>query len=103
MTVAFIEERHYMYVRSFLYKRKGLKMNDVQNFDMKVLSQKKMLTRKEAAFYMGISCQTLNRIIKARGFYPLARIGFGQGCTRVNRDKLEQWLDEQDESYSYLN
>jgi len=60
---------------------------------------KKLLTRKEAASYMQISEKTLDRIMKSRSFYPAARIGFGTGCLRINRDKLDKWIDEQDISY----
>jgi len=60
---------------------------------------KKLFTRKEAALYMQISEKTLDRIMKNKSFYPAARIGFGTGCIRINRDKLDKWIDEQDGSY----
>jgi len=60
---------------------------------------KKLFTRKETALYMQISEKTLDRIMKNKSFYPAARIGFGTGCIRINRDKLDKWIDEQDGSY----
>ena len=71
-------------------------------FKMDELSQKKLLTKTEAAFYIGICLTSLNVIIDRTEFYPLTRIGFGRGRVFVNREKLDKWIDEQDRSYKLL-
>jgi excisionase family DNA binding protein len=60
------------------------------------LSERKLLTKQEAAEYIGIHKRTLTNIINAGGFYPLVRVGYGRGRVFVNREKLDQWIDEQD-------
>lgn len=69
---------------------------------MAQLREKKMLTKAEAAFYIGVCVKTLNSIIEKQDFYPLARIGFGRGRVFINREKLDQWIDEQDGSMKDL-
>lgn len=71
-------------------------------YDMGLLKNKKMLTKNEATFYMGVSIVTLTKIMNSGDFYPLVRIGHGRGRVFVNREKLDQWLDEQDGSRKYL-
>lgn len=68
---------------------------------METLKVKKMLTKNETAFYIGICLKTLNKIIDTGDFYPVTRIGFGRGRVFVNREKLDKWIDEQDGSLKY--
>lgn len=64
-------------------------------YDRDELARKKLLTKQETCFYIGISLQTLNRLIGKTDFYPVSRIGLGRGRVFVNREKLDQWIDEQ--------
>ena len=59
------------------------------------LTKKKLLTKQEACFYIGISLQTLNRLMKQTEFPATVRIGFGQGRVFINREILDQWIDDQ--------
>ena len=68
------------------------------DYDIAVLRHQKMLTKPEAAFYMRLSAKTLDKIASKKDFYPLVRI---RGRVFVNREKLDQWLDEQDGSYKF--
>ena len=63
-------------------------------YSMEDLKTRKLLTRSEAAFYIGISVTSLNKIIHGRDFPALVRIGNGRGRVFVNREKLDEWLDE---------
>jgi hypothetical protein len=65
---------------------------------MATLKQKKLLTKGEAAFYLGIGLNLLNKIIR-QDFEPLARIGYGRGRVFINREKLDAWINGQDGSY----
>jgi excisionase family DNA binding protein len=63
--------------------------------DRAELTNKKLLTKQEACFYIGISLQTLNRLINKTEFPAMVRIGFGQGRVFINREILDQWIDAQ--------
>ena len=67
-------------------------------FDMAELKGKKLLTKGEAAAYIGIHAKTLTNIMNSGDFYPLVRIGHNRGRVFVNREKLDQWINEQDGS-----
>lgn len=67
------------------------------------IQQKKLLTKDEAAAYIGIHKKTLTNIMNAGDFYPLIRIGHNRGRIFINREKLDQWLDEQDGSRKNLS
>lgn len=73
------------------------------DYVMAALKEKKMLTKKEACFYIGISVQTLNRLMAKTDFYPVSRIGIGRGRVFINREKLDQWLNEQNGNGTLLN
>lgn len=62
--------------------------------NMEELKDRKLLTRDEAAFYIGICKASLNKIIHGRDFPALVRIGSGRGRVFINREKLDQWIDE---------
>lgn len=66
---------------------------------MAQLRERKMLTKAEAANYIGISVKTLNSIMEKQDFPAMTRIGFGRGRVFINREKLDQWINEQDGSY----
>ena len=53
----------------------------------------KLLTRDEAAAYLGVSKITLDRITKERGFPALVRIGIGRGRVYINRERLDEWIE----------
>lgn len=55
---------------------------------------KKLLTRDEAAAYIGVCKATLHKIIYDEGFPALVRIGNGRGRVFINREKLDEWIDE---------
>ena len=59
------------------------------------LAKKRLLTKQETCFYISISLQTLNRLIKHADFPAVVRIGIGRGRVFINREKLDQWIDEQ--------
>lgn len=63
-------------------------------YSMEELKGRKLLTRDEAAFYIGICKASLNKIIHDPDFPALVRIGHGRGRVFVNREKLDKWLDE---------
>lgn len=63
-----------------------------KSFDIDALNKKKLLTRHEAAFYIGVCPATMHTIIHNDDFPALARIG---GRVFVNRMVLDQWIDEQ--------
>jgi len=69
-----------------------------KNYDMDVLSKKRLLSKDEAAFYISVGMTTFTRIINSGDFYPLIRIGHNRGKVFINREKLDQWIDEQDGS-----
>ena len=62
------------------------------------LHYRKLLTKDEAAAYIGIHKKTLTNIMNGSDFYPLVRVGHNRGRVFVNREKLDQWIDEQDGS-----
>ena len=66
--------------------------------DREMLKTKKLLTKVEATFYIGISMPALDATIKRSDFPALVRVGFGRGRVFINREKLDQWIDEQDGS-----
>lgn len=51
----------------------------------------KLLTRQEAAAYLGVSLPTLAEIQREPGF-PIVRMGARR--VFVNREKLDKWIDE---------
>lgn len=57
------------------------------------LNKKKLLTKEEAAFYIGICHKTLCRMIADGDIPAVVRIGYGRGRVFVNRDKLNEWID----------
>lgn len=61
-------------------------------FEMNELKKKVLLSRKEAAFYIGVSPATMHTIMHSDGFPALVRIG--RQRVFVNREKLDQWIDE---------
>lgn len=58
------------------------------------LKSKKLLTRYEAAAYIGISINSLQNLIHSKDFPALVRIGQGRGRVFVNRERLDEWIDE---------
>jgi len=71
-------------------------------YDIEELKTKKLLVKDEAAFYIGIHKNTFTKIMNSDGFYPLVRIGHNRGRIFINREKLDQWIDEQDGSMKEL-
>ena len=63
--------------------------------DLEKLKSKKLLTRDEAAAYIGISINSLQSLIHNKNFTALVRIGHGRGRVFVNREKLDEWIDSQ--------
>lgn len=59
--------------------------------NMDELRKKKLLTRKEAAFYIGIGETNMHFLMHSPDFRAMVRIG---GRVFVNREKLDEWLDE---------
>jgi predicted DNA-binding transcriptional regulator AlpA len=64
-------------------------------YDISELKEKKLLSKDEAAFYIGICVKTLNNILDKNDFPAKVRIGFGRGRVFINREKLDNWIDEQ--------
>lgn len=62
--------------------------------DVAQLAGRKLLTRPEAAAYIGISEVTLHYVIHDPHFPALVRVGNGRGRVFIHREKLDQWLDE---------
>lgn len=58
------------------------------------LKNKKLLTRDEAAAYLGICKASLDKIIHKPEFPALVRIGYNRGRVFINREKLDEWIDE---------
>lgn len=50
----------------------------------------KLLTRQEAAEYLGICMATLTELMREPGF-PVVRIGARR--VFINREKLDEWID----------
>lgn len=61
-------------------------------YNMDDLKKKRLLTKDEAAFYIGINVRTLTEIAKRENF-PVVRIGCGRGRVFINREKLDEWID----------
>lgn len=61
---------------------------------MQELKHKKLLTRDEAADYLGICKASLDKIIHKPDFPALVRIGQGRGRVFINRERLDTWIDE---------
>lgn len=55
---------------------------------------RKLITRKEAAEYLGVSVATLSSMIHDKNFPALVRIGNGRGRVFINREILDKWIDE---------
>lgn len=53
-----------------------------------------LLTKQEAADYIGVSVATLSNIMREPGF-PIVRIGARR--VFINREKLDKWIDEKTE------
>lgn len=62
-------------------------------YSMDELKKKKILSKDEAAFYIGICTKTLTALMQDEGF-PVLRIGRGRGRVFINREKLDEWIDE---------
>lgn len=62
-------------------------------YNMDELRAKKLLTRDEAAFYIGVCKATLQKIIYEDDFPALVRIGHSRGRVFINREKLDEWID----------
>lgn len=62
-------------------------------YDMNELRKKKLLTRPEAAFYVGLGKTTVDKIIRHPDCQALVRIGIGRGRVFVNRERLDAYLD----------
>jgi len=56
------------------------------------LQEKKILNQKELAGYLGIGLSKAYELIRSPKFYPAFRLG---RRNLVNRDKLDEWLNEQ--------
>lgn len=61
-------------------------------YDMDQLRSKKLLTREETAFYLGVCLASLNKVIHEPDFPALVRIGARR--VFINREKLDAWIDE---------
>ena len=61
--------------------------------DREILKGRKLLTKPEAAFYIGISLASFAKVIKKPDFSALVRIGDGRGRVLVNRERLDEWID----------
>lgn len=61
-------------------------------YNMEELKKQKLLTREEAAFYLGICLASLNKVIHAPDFPALVRIGARR--VFINRERLDAWIDE---------
>ena len=55
---------------------------------------KKLLSRKEAAAYIGVGLTNMHHIMKRPDFPPLTRIG---NLVFVKRELLDEWIDSQTE------
>ena len=62
-------------------------------YDIAELKQRKLLTRPEAAYYVGLGKTTVDKIIRHPDCQALVRIGIGRGRVFINRDKLDAYLD----------
>ena|GEM_PF-1016238 len=71
-------------------------------YDKKELKTRKVLIKDEAAFYIGIHRNTFTKIMNSDGFYPLVKIGHNGSRVFINREKLDQWIDEQNGSVKKL-
>jgi len=63
-------------------------------FNRDILCQRKLLTKPEAAFYLGISLASLAKVVQKPDFPALVRIGDGRGRVFVNRERLDNWIDD---------
>jgi DNA binding domain, excisionase family len=59
-------------------------------YNMDELKKKKILSKDEAAFYIGICVKTLTALMKKDGF-PVLRLG---RRVFIHREKLDEWIDE---------
>lgn len=59
-------------------------------YNMDELKKKKILSKDEAAFYIGICVKTLTALMKEDGF-PVLRLG---RRVFIHREKLDEWIDE---------
>ena len=62
---------------------------------MDELKKKKLLTKAEAAFYIGICSKSLDNLISRGDLPAVVRIGYGRGRVFINRNKLDDWIDSQ--------
>jgi len=56
------------------------------------LKDKKLLSRKEAAAYIGIGVTSMYHAMKRPDFPPITRIG---NLVFVKRELLDEWIDSQ--------
>ena len=68
-------------------------MEDIKNLE--TLRGRVLLTRQEAAAYIGISIVTMQKVMNQRDFPAVVRIGNGRGRVFIHREKLEKWLEDQ--------
>ena len=55
-------------------------------------TEKKVLSRKELAGYLGVGQNKAHQLVSDKSFYPAFRLG---GRVLVNKDMLDKWLNEQ--------
>lgn len=65
-------------------------------YSMDELTSKKLLTREEAAFYLGVCLASLNKVIHKPDFPALVRIGVRR--VLINREKLDEWITKNTQS-----
>lgn len=58
-------------------------------YNLDELKKKKILSKDEAAFYIGICVKTLSSLTKKDGF-PVLRLG---RRVFIHREKLDEWID----------
>lgn len=62
-------------------------------YDMNELRKKKLTTRKEVPFYVGLGHSTIDKIIRRPDCQALVRIGIRRGRVFVNREWLDAYLN----------
>ena len=93
-----VQEQYAVMLQSLGTKFENLSLPDMKDGELSYVTKlrgKRLLTKFEAAAYIGICYRTLDRLID-KGGLPVTRIGFGRGRVFIDREKLDQWLDEQD-------
>ena len=59
------------------------------------LRTRKLLSRDEAAAYIGVSLATFQKYMSESGFPAAVRLGpeHGRGRVFINRERLDEWID----------